>query len=125
MESSINVPNQNIDLTVRVFDSFYEFGIEVDANTYDVVNSYFESVCADKQIARSFTVSLFRIAEQTKVPVLSLLEQVGGQSPGTQTEIQLSNTMVYYLNGIRSPATLLGLNGAITPNYWAARNVLL
>ena len=82
MNSSINTPNQNIDLTVRVFDSFYKFGIEVDANTYDVVNSYFESVCADNQIARSFTVSLFRIAEQTKVPVLSLLEQVGGQSPG-------------------------------------------
>ena len=120
MTSSINTINQNVDLTVRVFDAFYSFGIQVDANTYDAVNSYFESVFENRQIAKNFTVSLFRVAEQTKVSVLTLLAQISGQN-----QIQLSNTMAYYLNGIRSPATLLGINASITPNYWAARNVLL
>jgi hypothetical protein len=31
--------------------------------------------------------------------------------------------MAYYLNGMRSPATLLGTSVAVTPNYYTARNV--
>ena len=93
--------------------------MEVDANEYDAVNSYFESVFNDKQIAQNFTTSLFRVAEQTGVPVLTILQQLEGQD-----QITLTNTLCYYLNGLRSPATLLGINSAVTPNYWTARNVL-
>ena len=37
---TVNAINPNVDLTVRVFDDFYNFSIEVDANTWDIVNSY-------------------------------------------------------------------------------------
>jgi hypothetical protein len=117
--ASVNTINPKIDLTVRVFDDFYGFSLEVDANEYDAVNSYFESVFNDKQIAQNFTTSLFRVAEQTGVPVLTILQQLEGQD-----QITLTNTLCYYLNGLRSPATLLGINSAVTPNYWTARNVL-
>ena len=53
--ASVNTINPKIDLTVRVFDDFYGFALEVDANEYDAVNSYFESVFNDKQIAQNFT----------------------------------------------------------------------
>ena len=117
--ASVNTINPKIDLTVRVFDDFYGFALEVDANEYDAVNSYFESVFNDKQIAQNFTTSLFRVAEQTGVPVLTILQQLEGQD-----QITLTNTLCYYLNGLRSPATLLGINSTVTPNYWTARNVL-
>ena len=39
-------------------------------------------------------------------------------------KIQLTATLAYYLNGLRSPTTLLGINAAVTPNFWTARNVL-
>jgi len=32
-------------------------------------------------------------------------------------------TMAYYLNSIRSPATLLGVLEPVSPNYYTARNV--
>lgn len=117
--ASVNTINPKLDLTVRVFDDFYGFSIEVDANEYDAVNSYFESVFSDKQIAKNFTTTLFRVADATQVPVLTILQQLEGQD-----QITLTSTLCYYLNGLRSPSTLLGINSAVTPNYWTARNVL-
>jgi hypothetical protein len=39
--STINAVNPNIDATVRVFDNFYKFEVNVPAAEYDVVYSYF------------------------------------------------------------------------------------
>ena len=117
---TVNETNPKLDLTVRVFDDFNSFAIEVDANEYDVVNSYFESVFENKQIAKNFTTTLFRIASESEIPVLTLLDQIAGQ-----TQIEMSVTLSYYLNGLRSPATLLGVNATVIPNFWTARNVLL
>ena len=117
---SVNELNPKIETTVRVFDEFYSWETTVPANEYDVVASYFESVFDNKQAAKNFTVTVFRIADETRVPVLTVLEQFQGQS---QPEITM--LMAYYLNGLRSSSTLLGANAQVVPNYWAARNVLI
>jgi hypothetical protein len=49
---------------------------------------------------------------------MTLLEQVQGQNA-----IEVTATLAYYLNGLRSPSTLLGTNVPVTPNFYAARNV--
>jgi hypothetical protein len=116
---SVNTINPAVDQTVRVFDDFYGFDLQVDANEYDAVNSYFSSVFGDRQAANSFTTTFFRISEKSGVPVLELLAQVADQDA-----IKLTATICYYLNGERSPSTLLGINATVTPTVWAARNVL-
>ena len=115
---SVNAINTNTDLSVRVFDSFYSFSQNVPADEYDVVNSYFRSVFGTTDAAGNFTVTLFRIAAQSKIPVLTLLQQIQGQS-----QPQLTLTLTYYLNGLRSPATLLGVNVPSIPNYYVAKNI--
>jgi len=117
--ASVNNVNPRVDQTVRVFDGFYEFEQQVNASDYDAVNSYFESVFRDRSAAQNFTTTLFRISAETATPVLTLLDQIRDQDT-----IQLTATMAYYLNGLRSPATLLGVNSTVTPNYYTARNVL-
>lgn len=117
---SVNTINPKVDQTVRIYDNFYQYETEVDANEYDVVNSYFESVFGTDQAAANFTVTLFRIADETDTPVLTLLSQIQDMD-----QIKLTQTMCYYLNGLRSPTTLLGITATSTPNYWAARNILL
>lgn len=119
-QNTVNELNPRLDQTVRVFDDFYRFATVVSVNEYDVVNSYFESVFDNAQAAKNFTVAVFRIADETKVPVLTVLEQFQGKS---QPEVTM--LMAYYLNGIRSPSTLLGANAQVLPNFWAARNILL
>lgn len=116
---TVNAINPKIDLSARVFDTFNAPTISVDGNEYDVVNSYFVSVFADPYDAQNLTTTFFQIAQATNTPVLDLLAQVEGQSA-----VQLTATMAYYLNGLRSPSTLLGINTPVLPNFYTARNVL-
>ena len=117
---TVNAPNPSIDRTVKLFDSFYNYTQNVPAEEYDIVNSFFRSVFTTDQAAGNFTVALFRVAASSGVPVLNLLQQLEGQS-----SIQLTITLAYYLNSIRSPATLLGLAQPTAVNYYASRNVLI
>jgi len=117
--SSINNTNYNIDQTVRVFDSFYEYDVNVPAAEYDVVYSYFKKTMKTDLAAGNFTVSLFRIADETKIPALDLLTAFESQNG-----INLNVNLAYYLNSIRNRATLLGVGVPLTPNFYAARNVI-
>jgi hypothetical protein len=115
---TVNNANPKIDQTVKIFDSFYAFEQVVPAQEYDAVYSYFRSVFGTAEAAGNFTVTLFRIANESAVSVMTLLQQL---QTGTQPEITL--TLAYYLNSLRSPSTLLGLNATVTPNFYASRNV--
>jgi len=117
--ASINYENTNLDQTVRVFDAFYEYDVNVPAAEYDVVNSYFKSTMTTQLAADNFTVSLFRVAEDTGIPALTLLQAFEGVSG-----MNLNVNMAYYLNTIRNRATLLGVGLPVIPNFYAARNVV-
>ena len=108
--STINDTNYRIDQTVRVFDTFYDYDVDIPVGEYDVVNSYFRSVMTTKQAADNFTVSLFRVADETKIPALTLLQSFQTSGGG--------------VGNIRNRATLLGVGVAVVPNYYAARNVV-
>jgi hypothetical protein len=117
--STVNYTNPNIDQTVRVFDSFYRYEANVPAEQYDIVNSYFKSVMTTRQAADNFTNSLFRVADQTNIPIMDLLQSIQGQSG-----MQLNVSMAYYLNNIRSNATLVGIGTPASPNFYIARCVV-
>jgi hypothetical protein len=116
--STINEVNPKIDQTVTIFDNFYNYSANVPAMEYDIVLSYFRSVFTTELAAENFTTSLFRIAEETGISALTLLQSFEGQN-----STQLTATMAYYLNGLRSRATLLGVLAPTTPNFYTARNV--
>jgi hypothetical protein len=116
---SINNVNFNIDQTVRIFDQFYGFERFVPAAEYDVINSYFRSVMTSPITADYFTVALFQVAEQSGIEPLTLLNEFQGLNG-----IELSASLTYYLNQLRSRAALLGLGVPVVPNFYAARNVL-
>jgi hypothetical protein len=115
---TVNASNPNIDATVKVFDGFYQYEQVVPAQEYDAVYSYFRSVFGTADAAGNFTVTLFRVADESATSVMTLLQQLQGQS---QPELTL--TLAYYLNSLRSPSTLLGVNAVVTPNFYAARNI--
>ena len=65
-------------------------------------------------------MSLFRVAQNTDISPLTLLKEFQGLNG-----VNLSASLAYYLNAIRSAATLLGVGVAMVPNVYQARNVLL
>lgn len=73
-----------------------------------------------RQAAGNFTVSLFRVAQDTGINPLTLLKEFQGLNG-----MNLSASLAYYLNSIRSRATLLGVGTPVTPNFYQARNVLV
>jgi hypothetical protein len=118
-QNTVNYTNTSIDQTVRIFDSFYSYDANVPSDQYDIVFSYFNREMKDKTVAGNFTASLFQVADVTGIDALTLLDSFKGV-----TGLDLTLNMAYYLNQIRSRATLLGVNSQVVPNYYAARNVL-
>jgi hypothetical protein len=116
--STINEVNPKIDQTVQIFDQFYNYSANVPAMEYDIVLSFFRSVFTTTLAAENFTTALFRVAEESDTSALTLLQSMEGQN-----SVQLTISMAYYLNSIRSPATLLGVLTPTTPNFYTARNV--
>ena len=116
--ASVNVVNNKIDKTIQIFDRFYGYQQQVPVDAYDTVLSYFKSVFKSPEAAGNFTVSVFRVSQATKIPVMTLLQEFQGQSAP-----EITVTLAYYLNGIRSRSTLLGVNVPTQPNYYVARNV--
>jgi hypothetical protein len=115
---TINAINNNLDQTVRIFDQFYNYAENVPSQEYDIVLSYFKSVFNTVEQAENFTVAIFRVAQESDINVLTILNDLQGT-----TGPQLTASLAYYLNSVRSNATLLGVLQPAVPNYWTARNV--
>jgi hypothetical protein len=83
------------------------------------VHGYFRSVCDSKNVADNFTVVLFRISQETQIPVLDLLSQIKGTS-----KMEMNQTLAYYLNSFKSKTSLYGI--AIVPrsNQPVSRNIV-
>ena len=111
----------SLDRTVQIFDSFYQTNLKVGADQYDIVHGYFTSVCKTKNIADNFTTVLFRIATQTGVSVLTLLDEIKGKSSG----LQMNQQICYWLNGLKSKTSLYGISVIPQPIVSVARNVVV
>jgi hypothetical protein len=108
-----------LDQTVRIFDEFYEFNLVVNGNEYDIVYSYFKGICDTTQIAGNFTVYLFRISQETQIPVLDLLGYLKGKN-----KLEVNSVIAYYLNSFKSKASMYGFGSVPKPNESVARNIV-
>jgi len=116
--SSINV--QKSSQQTKIYDKYYNVEFVISTQEYDIVYAYFKKVMnEDEEVAKNFTASIFKLSKDTGVSALTYLENLKGQDA-----VQLSLTMTYYLNQVRSNSTLLGVGQIITPNFYAARNVV-
>jgi hypothetical protein len=118
--ATVNYVNPNTDPTVRVFNDFYGRELNINSNDYDVVLSFFTPIFADEMAARNFTLNVFQIARDSNTPVETILNDLSNQN-----QVQITATLAYYLNNLRSNATLLGISTTATPNQYAARNIVI
>ncbi len=109
----------NLDYTVRVFDQFYNLDLVVGADEYELVLSFFKGYSSSDSVARSFTETLFRIANETQIPVMELLD-----SFGSSDKLKVNLTLAYYLNSISNKTVLYGVNQVRAPNPAVARNIV-
>lgn len=119
MATSVNGVRNANDQTVEVFNNFYNFSVNVPSNEFDVVFSYFKSITDNTTEANNFTVTLFQMSANSNTPVLTLLDEFK-----SKTVLEINSTLAYYLNNLRSLATLLGVQAPVTANQNVARNIV-
>lgn len=111
----------SLDQTVRIYDRFYNVNQVVNADEFDIVYGFFKNICATKQIAGNYTAFLFRVANDSGVPVMQLMEELNKM----KTDKMLVNSfLAYYLNQYRSKTNLYGVSVLPRPVQTTARNVV-
>ncbi len=109
-----------LDRTVKLFDDFYQFNLDINPTEYDLVNAYFTEVCSTQTIADNFTVFLFRISQQSKTPVMDLLGYLQGKN-----KLEMNQIVAYYLNTFKSKTTMYGVSTVLQPSPIVSRNIIL
>jgi hypothetical protein len=112
-------PLSRPDNITQVFDQFYGINITVPVGEFEVVLSWFRSICATEQIAQNFTAFIFIISSNTKIPAIDLLTQIQGM-----TGLEVDATIAYYLNSSKTKSALYGVANPVTPNYYVQRNII-
>lgn len=117
--ATVNITKNNLDSTVKIFDTFYNSELVINVNDFERVRAFFKAHSDDIAIADQFTASFFQIQANYNISVEDLLtkfETVGDP-------LSVDQTIAYYLNGLRSKSTLVGVSVLQSPNQYAARNV--
>jgi hypothetical protein len=104
----------------KTFDEVYNDSININGSEYDIVYSYFKTISDNFNIASNFTLYLFRISAATGVSVIELLENFKGKP-----SFQVTGEMAYFLNTMKSNATLYGITQLPTPNQSVQRNIVV
>lgn len=120
MANIVDAPISQLDGSTRLFDSFYNFELVIDANRYEIVYSTLYEITKSKTVASNFVTILFRISETTGDDVLTLLDTLRNKSLD-----EMNYQMAFYLNSIKSKTTLYGINDQPVPNEYVQRNIII
>lgn len=110
-----------VDETVRIFNSFYNVRVDVNAADYDIVYSYFFGISKNSEIAGNFTGFFFRIAKEANINVRELLDLIKGKD----NSLEMNKVISYYLNALKSKTSLYGISNIPKPNVAVQRNVVI
>jgi hypothetical protein len=117
--TTINGPQSQLDATVRIYDSFYNFDLVVESNLYELIYSYFYEISKSVDISKNFTTIIFRISNLTSTNPLDLLDELRNTN-----NFKSNSLLTYYLNSIQNKSVLYGINLVVQPNQQVQRNIL-
>lgn len=118
---------QQGDRTVEIFDNFYNQQLNVPADKWDIVYSFFlgaqsKNTESAKRTAAQFATVLFRIAQESGTDIMIFLDYMKGIG---DNKLKLNAEMAFYLNLLRTKTALYGVANQPAPNQAVQRNVIL
>jgi hypothetical protein len=116
---SLDESQGTLDASVKLIDNFFDEDPVINSNEFELMNSYFLSVCEDVSIARNFTSFMFKISANTGKPALELLEDIRGAS-----KLEMNATIAYYLNLYKDKHLLYGISVIPQPVPTIQRNII-
>lgn len=104
----------------NIFNQFYNIESGINSSEYEIVKSYFDKFTTNANISNTYTETLLRIASETQISVMELLETFD-----LTDELKVNLTFAYYLNNIsKTKTTLYGVSNNLKPVESVQRNIV-
>jgi len=92
----------------------------INSSDYDYVYSFLYKYTSDRDKANLLSNQIFEVSEISGMSPIEIIDSMKGKSG-----MSLTATLIYYLNGIRTDYSQLGIHNIAKPNFYAGRNVLI
>jgi hypothetical protein len=118
-----NVPQSevrsNSDLTVKVFDQYYQAPIDLNNNELIAMTGFFESRGFGKDAAESTAITILKQAKKDNYSPMQIMDTLGGLS-----NVEISGLVAEILNYNRFKTSSLGVSQIYSPADDVVRNIL-
>lgn len=118
-----NIPQErtesNSDLTVKVFDQYYQAPIDLNNNELVAMVGFFESRGFSSDSAESTAIIILKQAKKDNYNSMQILNTLGGLS-----NVEISGLVAEILNYNRFKTSSLGISQLYSPADSVVRNIL-
>ena len=118
-----NIPQErtesNSDLTVKVFDQYYQAPIDLNNNELVAMVGFFESRGFGGSSAESTAITILKQAKKDNYSSMQILSTLGGLS-----NVEISGLVAEILNYNRFKTSSLGISQLYSPADTVVRNIL-
>jgi hypothetical protein len=116
-----NLPSKTTvqNATVQAFDTYFSKPLELDANTFALMQGFFESQGFSKTSAETIAVVIIKQAKKDGYNPLTILDTLKSLNG-----VELSSLVSEILNYNRFKTSQLGYAGKFVPNLEIARNIV-
>lgn len=118
-----NIPQSrtesNSDLTVKVFDQYFQAPIDLNNNELIAMTGFFESRGFDKGSAESTALVILKQAKQDNYSSMQIMDTLTGLS-----NVEISGLVAEILNYNRFKTSSLGISQLYSPADDVVRNIL-
>jgi hypothetical protein len=118
-----NIPQtraeSNSDLTVKVFDQYFQAPIDLNNNELIAMTGFFESRGFDKDSAESTALVILKQAKKDNYSPMQIMDTLTGLS-----NVEISGLVAEILNYNRFKTSSLGISQLYSPADDVVRNIL-
>ena len=118
-----NIPQtrneSNSDLTVKVFDQYYQAPIDLNNNELIAMTGFFESRGFSKDSAESTALTILKQAKKDNYNSMQIMDTLTGLS-----NVEISGLVAEILNYNRFKTSSLGISQLYSPADDVVRNIL-
>jgi hypothetical protein len=117
-----NLPNKeatdSLQKVVKYFDGYYKIPVDLDEESIDQLQGFFESKGFDKTAAKNVTYVILKTAKESNYKVQEIIDSLSGYSP-----IQLNDFLISILNFNRVKTSSLGILSKVATADQVNRNI--
>lgn len=107
------------DLTVRVFDQYYQVPIDLNNNELVAMKGFFEKRSFDSDAAESTAIIILKQAKKDNYNAMQIMDTLSGLS-----DVEISGLVAEISNYNRFKTSALGISQLYAPSEEVKRNIL-